>query len=592
MLRSIGRLFIRKKAHFLSGLVLLVIVASIAAITRGENDSVKGVFQVPLQEVDTLQDVETPLQEVETPQEVDTPQDVKTPLHEVAPYENVIKYLRDERHLTEENSRVFSKEPGKQDITDILDFDRDHLKVIYQDMIDTVYQNTDLDGVDWEKLAYVFYATSESHVCNVLMKFAELRNYGSRAQFELLIGRHLMDEAKKPALYKQLTDFAKQHKVIFKPVDVIHMEGGPEVIWENAFTKLLVFNETQYDRIIYMDSDAVLPNGHMDELFFVPPCRLAVPNGYWLTESLLHNKAERYNMKDYGFVPMTTEQRQARIDEMVKTNITAFLDPNTGKLPVFKNGKAPLKDRVNEKNFYTNLFNSLPNDPVLDEYQLTDFLMVIQPSPELFARVQHSLDIRTTEFDMDLIQRHVFPPQPCLDMQKESGQKDLTYDDRLAEVPEMIVLPHSTYAVLTMDLNRRDNHDMLMADTQDLAFMMQRPEKPSEDVHWYWEIDHLPNLADIIYDNVKYLHFSDHPIPKPWFKKDIFNGYMGARFRCPSHPDFSSTDGRVKPRWTINDCGLGERWERAHEMFAKSRKDVCGLDLIETDKDTYVEIVN
>jgi len=44
---------------------------------------------------------------------------------------------------------------------------------------------------------------------------------------------------------------------------------------------LIVFNQTQYDRLLHLDSDAtVLQN--LDHLFLLPPTPVALPRAYWL----------------------------------------------------------------------------------------------------------------------------------------------------------------------------------------------------------------------------------------------------------------------------------------------------------------------
>ena len=51
--------------------------------------------------------------------------------------------------------------------------------------------------------------------------------------------------------------------------------------WADSFTKLLAFNQTQYDRVLSIDSDVLLLQ-HMDELFLIPPVPVAMPRAYWL----------------------------------------------------------------------------------------------------------------------------------------------------------------------------------------------------------------------------------------------------------------------------------------------------------------------
>jgi hypothetical protein len=54
-----------------------------------------------------------------------------------------------------------------------------------------------------------------------------------------------------------------------------------ESTWKDSITKLNVFNLTQYDRVVYFDSDALVQN-HLDDLFHAPSARLAIPRAYWL----------------------------------------------------------------------------------------------------------------------------------------------------------------------------------------------------------------------------------------------------------------------------------------------------------------------
>lgn len=56
-------------------------------------------------------------------------------------------------------------------------------------------------------------------------------------------------------------------------------DSGPN--WADSYTKLLAFNQTQYSRLIVMDSDSLLL-GSIDELFFVPPATAVMPRAYWL----------------------------------------------------------------------------------------------------------------------------------------------------------------------------------------------------------------------------------------------------------------------------------------------------------------------
>jgi len=57
-------------------------------------------------------------------------------------------------------------------------------------------------------------------------------------------------------------------------------------MWAESFTKLLAFNQTQYKRLLVLDSDMTLLK-HMDELFFIPSHTVVLPRAYWLKNPFL-----------------------------------------------------------------------------------------------------------------------------------------------------------------------------------------------------------------------------------------------------------------------------------------------------------------
>jgi alpha-N-acetylglucosamine transferase len=56
---------------------------------------------------------------------------------------------------------------------------------------------------------------------------------------------------------------------------------GSEGTWADSYTKLLAFNQTQYRRVLSVDSDTVILQD-MDELFLLPSVPVAMPRAYWL----------------------------------------------------------------------------------------------------------------------------------------------------------------------------------------------------------------------------------------------------------------------------------------------------------------------
>ncbi|WYZ35759.1 hypothetical protein EsH8_X_000406 [Colletotrichum jinshuiense] len=64
------------------------------------------------------------------------------------------------------------------------------------------------------------------------------------------------------------------------PITVQH-RPNVDPTWAESFTKLLAFNQTNYDRVLSIDSDSTILQ-NMDELFFLPPTPVAMPRAYWL----------------------------------------------------------------------------------------------------------------------------------------------------------------------------------------------------------------------------------------------------------------------------------------------------------------------
>ncbi|KAL8645377.1 MAG: hypothetical protein Q9226_007334 [Calogaya cf. arnoldii] len=71
-----------------------------------------------------------------------------------------------------------------------------------------------------------------------------------------------------------------EYNVKLKPIEVVQRDNA-DGTWAESYTKLLAFNQTQYDRLLQLDSDANLLQT-MDELFLLPPFPLALPRAYWL----------------------------------------------------------------------------------------------------------------------------------------------------------------------------------------------------------------------------------------------------------------------------------------------------------------------
>jgi alpha-N-acetylglucosamine transferase len=159
-------------------------------------------------------------------------------------------------------------------------------------------------GIDWSRYAYTQYATDTKYLCNSVMLFETLHRLGSKADRLLMYPSsiHPDPEANDNLDSRLLLKAQSEYGVKLQPVQVQHRSGGDRNVpsplsrtctdrltesdsatWADSYTKLLAFNQTQYDRVLSLDSDATVLQ-HMDELFLLPTAPVAMPRAYWLSE--------------------------------------------------------------------------------------------------------------------------------------------------------------------------------------------------------------------------------------------------------------------------------------------------------------------
>ncbi|KAF2144950.1 glycosyltransferase family 8 protein [Aplosporella prunicola CBS 121167] len=139
----------------------------------------------------------------------------------------------------------------------------------------------DTTVVDWSQFAYIQYVTNLAYLCNSVMIFESISRFGSHAD-KLMMYPHEWslssdDNSDESRLLRKARD---KYHVRLVPITV-QRSSGQDATWMDSFTKLLAFNQTQYERVIILDSDATLLQ-NMDELFFLPPAPIAIPRAYWL----------------------------------------------------------------------------------------------------------------------------------------------------------------------------------------------------------------------------------------------------------------------------------------------------------------------
>jgi alpha-N-acetylglucosamine transferase len=114
------------------------------------------------------------------------------------------------------------------------------------------------DGIDWTKYAYVQYVTDKEYLCNSLMMFEALNRLGSKAD-RVLLYPEVWELYPKTQTWesKFLRQAQDDYQVHIVPVRPQYSETGKGT-WADSFTKLLAFKQTQYDRVLSLDSDATI----------------------------------------------------------------------------------------------------------------------------------------------------------------------------------------------------------------------------------------------------------------------------------------------------------------------------------------------
>ena len=144
-------------------------------------------------------------------------------------------------------------------------------------------------SVDWSRYAYSQYATDQAYLCNSVMVFEALDRLGSRADRILMYPDEWDTEiSDRRDRNSQLLVIAREYyKVKLIPIKVQRFErDGPNInahtthTWDESATKFLTFNQTQYSRILHLDSDITLFK-HLDDLFLLPSSPVAMMRAHW-----------------------------------------------------------------------------------------------------------------------------------------------------------------------------------------------------------------------------------------------------------------------------------------------------------------------
>lgn len=124
------------------------------------------------------------------------------------------------------------------------------------------------------RLAFAFYATDDNYALAVLVFLHRLRDLGMRSDADV-VALHL-------PVSPVLTAMMREMGIITKLVEPLEQVGDP--YYRHSLVKLRIFELTQYDRVLFIDSDSI-PLKSLDDLLGLQlPEPIAAPSAYWLEQ--------------------------------------------------------------------------------------------------------------------------------------------------------------------------------------------------------------------------------------------------------------------------------------------------------------------
>lgn len=389
------------------------------------------------------------------------------------------------------------------------------IKQIPEETIDFLYNfklaevEKKKETIDWSQYAYVNYATDANYLCSALVMFESLQRFGTKAKFLLLVSNDLvnpetsLDYQQVQKMLNSLTDNGG-NQVVIKYIDHISKPSDTSQ-WSRSMTKLLVFNQTEYERVIFLDNDAVL-NDKLDELFFIPDyIKFAAPLTYW--ELSENDMSEAYlEVKNYEKLPINLARYTDKLNERIRKKKMIYNHLPSLPPTLYLDSKNVAKDLIRSKLSLSSLFDHhVTGKP--SKVKFASNLMVIKPSSETFRSImEDSLPYylkKKEKYDMDVINEDIFNLRKVLHTQFKYFRRI-----RTGFVPSILVLPYARYGFLTGSIKNEDHYPILRND----ILGCKRLDTSGKEI---------PKDVVALTHDAKYIHFSDYPIAKPWMYKSV-----------------------------------------------------------------------
>ncbi|KAG5417324.1 GNT1 [Candida metapsilosis] len=413
-----------------------------------------------------------------------------------------------------------------------------HLKVIPEEVI-SYYGTQPLEHPD--KLAYVQYATNYDYLNLAIINFVHLRKGKTQVPNLVILYDEILQHHTSH-IWNNLYQVANHYDITLKPVPLIRVNYNDDTPWAASFTKFHIFNQVEFDRVVYFDSDSMLVNPSMedgeihnsysniDELFNIPKeFKFALPQAYWLNNVVEGKSPLKYRKKVE--IPDTRRhglRMRKLVHDIIETKDWRLLPSLVYEAHKFDN----------QNNFFAN------------------HVMVITPSKStyehimkyVFNPIHWSLTNRkhlrkSSEYDMEILNKF-------LDNELKNGHANVG------------ILPHRVYGVLTGEF-REPWHERFVVEPQYLPFIKKRSNRG-------WDPVKTVN-------KIKLIHFSDSPIPKPWEvepgEEEKEHPYSSKLIYCRTGnmTEYRAKYSHFKPR-LVDDCESVDIWNWFRNQFNIERE--------------------
>ncbi|GAV26931.1 hypothetical protein PMKS-000392 [Pichia membranifaciens] len=336
------------------------------------------------------------------------------------------------------------------------------------------------DNIDWNRLAYVFYATGPAKLFPLLVNVRQLRKINTKAKIHVIcsfdVDQEIEDKEENLKLVKIVKLLRHTYSAELEKFEVIKSKfDSDSTYWSDCFTKLHSFSLTQYDRIIYLDSDSIIRK-RMDQLFFLPPALLAAPLNYvehpeWQPPVVMASATDM-NKDDLPPVPL-------EYTIPIKDTYTTLIGIEANFGP----------------DFFWSLYSTLPSiESALDLFpalNLGSYVMVIMPDKTAYEWIYKKVEEKKMEeYDMEIINsvwkmsdlvdhnqytRTLDPSRTATGIGGEEEEGEVPVQNewlRVSSVPSLLLIPHAPYALLSGEFRKPlSEHNAYLITPPDFGYL-------------------------------------------------------------------------------------------------------------------------